>query len=199
MRVALLLVALALGILGTHATPSPPSAAATEECSIDGACTEESTEASAEVEEAVDEAAAPQEAAEPAEAVEEEQAPPPPPPPRRSQSGIPGGKRGAPKQQPIVRMGQSLLSAVSKPLSSVGVPPQVAGAALVGLLGVAKLATGGGGGGGGARVNRALAAAVPEVEEEPVIESVGSSDDLWLDVQIDRFIAFLKMLITGKK
>ena len=99
-------------------------------------------------------------------------------------------------------VGGGLLATVGKPFAMVGVPAgpaAVLSAVLLGSLGVAGF--------GllpmGAIVKRATAdtpTALPvDVAESDAVSMPSSSDDLWLDVQIDRFIAFLKKLVLGKK
>jgi len=116
----------------------------------------------------------------------------------RPPSGVPAGwNRGVRRQQqPLrsaVQAGVSLLTAVRKPLSASPVPLVLTG--LLGALGCLKVATGGSS--DGPRVKQALAPdpAVAEIVPEGSGTS-SSSDDLWLDVQIDRFIAWLKTLIA---
>ena len=112
----------------------------------------------------------------------------------RPSKGVPAGwNRGARKSggNPVrsaVLAGRSMLAKVG------GVPNPVLVPAVLILGGLGALKTLGGG--GGAVASAAVAAALSDpVDEPPDTGAAPVSDELWLDRQIDKLIAVLKMLI----
>ena len=111
----------------------------------------------------------------------------------RPSGGVPTGWNRGGRSKPSALRGA--VQAIRKPLSSIGLPS----AAVNAVLGTAVLAVGYSvfpkGSGGSMVVERALASELPaEVDADILDAPPPKSDELWLDVQIDRFIDFLKGL-----
>jgi len=104
----------------------------------------------------------------------------------RPSKGVPAGWNRGAKRPAVLGLSRSLLASARKITSALPGGPAGPAVALVGVVGAVAF-----GRGGGEIVQRAP---VPmPVEEEAVIEE--ASDELWLDRQIDKLIAFLKVLL----
>ena len=169
----LLLIAMLAAFAAAQEAPASPPASVDE---ADAPVEEETLAGAAADADPVDDAV------EAEEEEEEEPAPaaPPPPPPVKAKTSFTKSKAA-----PRSAVGQSLLS------SKVGKVPTVAlvGVAVLGGLGIAL----GSGGGAAAVAVPAVAAALSEELEAPAPAPV--SDELWLDRQIDKFIALIKVLL----
>lgn len=109
----------------------------------------------------------------------------------RPARGVPGGwskgvqQQGSKGIRSAVGLGQSLLA------KTKGVPGGPIAPAVALALGALTLVLKRGGSGSSVLVKRAMAPSVPE----PLFEERNNSDELWLDRQIDRLIAFLKDIL----
>ena len=109
----------------------------------------------------------------------------------RPARGVPGGwskgvqQKGSRGIRSAVGLGQSLLA------KTKGVPGGPIAPAVALALGALTLVLKRGGSGSSVLVKRAMAPSVPE----PLFEERNNSDELWLDRQIDRLIAFLKDIL----
>ena len=109
----------------------------------------------------------------------------------RPARGVPGGwskgvqQQGSKGIRSAVGLGQSLLA------KTKGVPGGPIAPAVALALGALTLVLKRGGGGPNVLVKRAVGPSVTE----PLLEKSNTSDELWLDRQIDRLIAFLKDIL----
>ena len=109
----------------------------------------------------------------------------------RPARGVPGGwskgvqQKGSRGIRSAVGLGQSLLA------KTKGVPGGPIAPAVALALGALTLMLKRGGGGPSVLVKRAVGPSVTE----PLLEKSNTSDELWLDRQIDRLIAFLKDIL----
>ena len=109
----------------------------------------------------------------------------------RPARGVPGGwskgvqQQGSKGIRSAVGLGQSLLA------KTKGVPGGPIAPAVALALGALTLVLKRGGGGPSVLVKRAVGPSVTE----PLLEKSNTSDELWLDRQIDRLIAFLKDIL----
>jgi hypothetical protein len=109
----------------------------------------------------------------------------------RPARGVPGGwskgvqQQGSKGIRSAVGLGQSLLA------KTKGVPGGPIAPAVALALGALTLMLKRGGGGPSVLVKRAVGPSVTE----PLLEKSNTSDELWLDRQIDRLIAFLKDIL----
>lgn len=109
----------------------------------------------------------------------------------RPARGVPGGwskgvqQKGSRGIRSAVGLGQSLLA------KTKGVPGGPIAPAVALALGALTLVLKRGGGGPNVLVKRAVGPSVTE----PLLEKSNTSDELWLDRQIDRLIAFLKDIL----
>ena len=109
----------------------------------------------------------------------------------RPARGVPGGwskgvqQQGSKGIRSAVGLGQSLLA------KTKGVPGGPIAPAVALALGALTLVLKRGGGGPSVLVKRAVGPSVTE----PLFEKSNTSDELWLDRQIDRLIAFLKDIL----
>lgn len=106
----------------------------------------------------------------------------------RPQQGVPTGWNRKVRSRSAVGLGHSLLATVSKPFQQApGGPLAASAVVLTSVASVVAVGLTRGGGGSSKLVERVVA---PEPEAEAI--SAPASDELWLDRQIDKLIAFLK-------
>ena len=161
--------------------PSPPPAALSEDAAPDDA-PDGSAEGVADVDDE-------EEVVEAVEAEEEPEAAPSPPPAARKASSA--GKSGNPVRSAVLA-GRGALGMVTKPISGLPTVVMIPAVLLLGGVGFLK-------GRGGGAASAAVAAALSEPVETPAgVEedaSAAVSNELWLDRQIDKLIALIKVLI----